>query len=50
MNNLNSILVEGNLVRDPEPSYTSSVTIMCVFIVDCDRSWKQEARTMRHSC
>jgi hypothetical protein len=32
MNNLNSILVEGNLVRDPELSYTESVTAVCKFV------------------
>ena len=42
MNNLNSILIEGNLVRDPELSYTPKGTAVCKFSVACNRSWKQD--------
>jgi single-strand DNA-binding protein len=42
MNNLNSILIEGNLVRDPELSYTSKGTAVCKFSVACNRQWKQD--------
>ena len=42
MNNLNSILIEGNLVKDPELSYTSKGTAVCKFTVACNRSWKQD--------
>ena len=42
MNNLNSILIEGNLVRDPELSYTPKGTAVCKFSVGCNRSWKQD--------
>jgi single-strand DNA-binding protein len=42
MNNLNSVLIEGNLVRDPELSYTSKGTAICKFTVGCNRSWKQD--------
>jgi len=42
MNNLNSILIEGNLVKDPELSYTSKGTAVCKFSVACNRSWKQD--------
>ena len=42
MNNLNSILVEGNLVRDPELSYTTKGTAVCKFSVACNRFFKQE--------
>jgi single-strand DNA-binding protein len=42
MNNLNSILIEGNLVRDPELSYTPKGTAVCKFSVACNRAWKQE--------
>jgi single-stranded DNA-binding protein len=31
MNNLNSILIEGNLVKDPELSYTVWVTAVFLF-------------------
>ena len=42
MNNLNSILVEGNLVRDPELAYTTKGTAVCKFSVACNRFFKQE--------
>src|SRR5512136_2388850 len=42
MNNLNSILLEGNLVRDPEMSYTSKGAPVCNFTMACNRYYKQE--------
>jgi single-strand DNA-binding protein len=42
MNNLNSILLEGNLVRDPEISYTPKGAPVCTFSVACNRYYKQE--------
>ena len=42
MNNLNSILVEGNLVRDPELSYTTKGQAVCKFAVACNRYYKQD--------
>ena len=42
MNNLNSILIEGNLVRDPELAYTAKGTAVCKFTVGCNRSYKQD--------
>ena len=42
MNNLNSILIEGNLVKDPELSYTSKGTAVCKFSVASNRFYKQE--------
>jgi len=42
MNNLNSILLEGNLVRDPEVKYTSKGTCICEFTVASNRSFKVE--------
>src|SRR5512136_2997725 len=41
MNNLNSILLEGNLVRDPEISYTPKGTPVCNFSIACNRYYKQ---------
>jgi single-strand DNA-binding protein len=41
MNNLNSILLEGNLVRDPEISYTPKGAPVCNFTVACNRYYKQ---------
>ena len=42
MNNLNSILLEGNLVADPELRYTPKGTAVCSFRVACNRFYKQE--------
>jgi single-strand DNA-binding protein len=42
VNNLNSILIEGNLVRDPELSYTTKGTAVCKFSVASNRFFKQE--------
>jgi single-strand DNA-binding protein len=42
MNNLNSILIEGNLTRDPELSYTTKGTAVCNFSVACNRFYKQD--------
>ena len=42
MNNLNSILIEGNLVKDPELSYTPKGTALCKFTVASNRFYKQE--------
>ena len=45
MNNLNSLLIEGNLTRDPELSYTPKGTAMCKFSVACNRFFKQDQET-----
>ena len=42
MNNLNSILLEGNLVADPELRYTPKGEAVCSFRVACNRFYKQE--------
>jgi len=42
MNNLNSILVEGNLVKDPELAYTPKGAAICKFTVACHRMYKQD--------
>jgi single-strand DNA-binding protein len=47
MNNLNSILVEGNLVKDPELSYTPKGTAVCKFTVACHRMYKQDEETQK---
>lgn len=41
MNNLNSILVEGNLVRDPIVKTTPSGSAVCSFAVASNRWFKQ---------
>ncbi|MGA2613569.1 MAG: single-stranded DNA-binding protein [Spirochaetia bacterium] len=47
MNNLNSLLIEGNLVKDPELSYTPKGTAMCKFSVACNRFFKQDQETQK---
>jgi len=42
MNNLNSILLEGNLVADPELRYTPKGAPVCSFRVACNRYFKQD--------
>jgi len=42
MNNLNSILLEGNLVADPELRYTPNGAPVCSFCVACNRYFKKE--------
>lgn len=42
MNNLNSILIEGNLVRDPELKYTPKGAAVCTFALASNRYWKQD--------
>ncbi|HUW41709.1 MAG TPA: single-stranded DNA-binding protein [Rectinemataceae bacterium] len=41
MNSLNSILIEGNLVRDPESKTLATGTKVCDFTVASDRFYKQ---------
>jgi len=41
MNNLNSVFIEGNLVRDPEFKTTSKGTALCVFTLASNRCYKQ---------
>jgi single-strand DNA-binding protein len=45
MNNLNSILVDGNLVRDPELTETPKGTKVCNFSVASNRFYKHENET-----
>jgi single-strand DNA-binding protein len=41
LNNLNSILLEGNLTRDPELAYTASGTAVCKLSIAVNRSYKK---------
>jgi single-strand DNA-binding protein len=43
VNNLNSILVEGNLVRDPELRTTPKGTTVCTFQIASNRYYKQDS-------
>jgi single-strand DNA-binding protein len=40
MNNLNSVLLEGNLTHDPESTVTKGWTTVCTFSVAVNRSYK----------
>ncbi len=42
MNHLNSVIVEGNLVRDPELGYTPKGTAVCKFAIASNRYYRQE--------
>jgi len=42
MNNLNSILIEGNLVRDPQLRTTPKGTSVCTFSLASNRFYKQD--------
>jgi single-strand DNA-binding protein len=42
MNNLNSILIEGNLVQGPKLSHTSKGTSICQFSLYFTRFYKQD--------
>lgn len=43
MNNLNSVLLEGNLTRDPELKYTPKGTAVCTFAIAVNRWFKSDA-------
>jgi single-strand DNA-binding protein len=43
MNNLNSILIEGNLVRDPTYKETAKGTPICTFSIASNRFFKQDS-------
>ena len=47
MNSLNSILVEGNLTRDPELSATPKGTPVCSFSMASNRFYRQEDETQQ---
>ena len=47
MNQLNSVILEGNLVRDPEAKLTPKGTPVCQFAVASNRYFKSEG--VRHS-
>jgi len=43
MNNLNSILIEGNLVKEPVSRTTTKGTANCTFTIASNRFYKQES-------
>ncbi len=44
MNNLNTIIVEGNLVRDPEIKIIPSGAVCCSFAIANNRTYLQEEK------
>lgn len=46
MNNLNSVLLEGNLTRDPVLNKTPKGTPVCTFGIAVNRYYKQEGSTV----
>jgi single-strand DNA-binding protein len=42
MNNLNSVILEGNLVRDPDANLTPKGIPVCKFALACNRYYKQD--------
>ena len=49
MNNLNSILIEGNLVRDPEYKTTSRGTSVTTFQIASNRYYRQDSGTEKET-
>jgi single-strand DNA-binding protein len=43
MNNLNSIIIEGNMVRDPLFRSTAKGTSLCTFTIASNRFYKQDS-------
>jgi single-strand DNA-binding protein len=43
MNNLNSVLIEGNLVRDPTFRLTAKGTALCTFTLASNRYYRQDS-------
>lgn len=44
MNNLNSILIDGNLVKDPDLRETPNGTSVCTFCVASNRYFKRDSQ------
>lgn len=49
MNSLNSIIVEGNLTRDPEYRLTPKGTAVCMFSVASNRYYKKDEETQQET-
>lgn len=47
MNNLNSVLIEGNLTRDPELKYTPKGSAVCSFVLASNRYFKQDGEMQK---
>lgn len=49
MNNLNSVLIDGNIVRDPQFHSTPKGTAVCTFSVASNRFFKQDDATEKET-
>lgn len=49
MNDLNSILIEGNLTQDPELKYTTKGTALCSLSIAVNRYYKSEEETKQET-
>lgn len=47
LNNLNSVLLEGNLTKDPELEYTAKGTAFCKFSIASNRFYKQDKEYLK---
>ena len=50
MNSLNSVLIEGNLVGDPEKKELESGAILCTFTVASERFFNQDGEKQKEVC
>lgn len=49
MHNLNSLIIEGNVVRDPVIKATSKGTPLCMFSIASNRFFRQEDKTTQET-
>ena len=49
MHNLNSLIIEGNVVRDPVVKATPKGTPLCMFSIASNRFFKQEDQTTQET-
>jgi len=50
MNNLNSVLIEGNLVHDPDLKKTENGTDLCTFCLSTKRYFKEGPEIKEEEC
>ncbi len=48
MNNLNSIIIEGNLIKDPEFNYTSAKNAICKFTIVVNNKQDKEYKDNKY--
>ncbi len=50
MNQLNTLIVEGNLVQDPESKVLASSSTVCTFSIAINRSFKVQEKVQEEVC